>query len=76
MPKKPPHLYLILLETYRRLKIAAAELGVFISELVEDAVQDLLRDLEEVPPGVRGTEALAFLRELRRKRRDHYRRGS
>lgn len=61
MTKKPPHLYLILIETHRRLKIAAAEVGVYISELVEDAIQDLLRDLEEVPPGVTGNKARAFL---------------
>lgn len=75
MAKKPPHLYLELIETHRRLKSAAAQVGVFISGLMEDAVQDLLRDLEEVPPGVTGPEARRFVRELRRMRRERYRRG-
>lgn len=75
MTKRPPHLYLESTETHLRLKSAAARVGVFISALMEDVAQDVLLDLEDVPPGVTGAEARRRLRERRRLRRECYGRG-
>lgn len=70
MSTKKCHVYLRCAEILRRLKVAAAQLGVTVTDLVSDILIELPQDVEHVPPGVTGSEALKFLKDLRRRRRE------
>ncbi len=70
MTEKKSHVYLRCDEILRGLKVAAAQLGVTVTDLVSDVLFELPYDVHHVPPGVTGAEALKVLRELRKRRRE------